>query len=473
MTTIIGRKAEMDALAKYNNSDKSEFVAIYGRRRVGKTFLVSQFNKNFAFETSGIIGGTKKDEMEAFYTSLMLYGYKGKKPRTWMEMFVALRQVLEISRKRGAKVVFIDELPCFDTRCSGFVKALDYFWNTWASKQSNIKLIVCGSATSWMVRNIINNKGGLHNRITHEMHLHAFNLYETKQFLWKKGLKWDNLLVAQTYMIMGGVPYYLDLLDSDKGYAENIDHLFFAKDATMKQEYGRLYSSLFANPKQYKDVVNLLAKNKKGLTRGEIAEKLKTANNGHLTKTLEDLEYCDFIRSYVVLGKNSSTKNNGQIYQLVDQYSLFYHYFDSLRTRDEHYWTFTLGTPTQNTWYGLAFERLLMQHIPQALTAMHLDRVHTEYYSWRSENKKQGAQIDLVIDRADGITDICEAKYSVHEFVLDKTEYNKILKRKEAFDTTVEGKSTRLVLFTTKGMKKNAYSDVFQVTITLNDLYKF
>ena len=473
MADIIGRKAEMVALEKYNHSDKSEFIAIYGRRRVGKTFLVSQFYKSFAFETSGIIGGTKKDEMEAFFTSLCLYGYKGRKPGTWMEMFTALRQMLEANVKRGTRVLFIDELPCFDTRCSGFVKALDFFWNTWASKQNNIKLIVCGSATSWMVRNIINNRGGLHNRITHEMHLHAFSLNETKQFLWKKGLKWDNMLVAQVYMIMGGIPYYLDLLDTDKGVAENIDSLFFAKDATMKQEYGRLYSSLFANPKPYKDVVALLAKNKKGLTRGEIAEKLKTSNNGHLTKVLEDLEYCDFIRSYVVLGKNSATKNNGQIYQLLDPYSHFYHYFDGLRTRDEHYWTFTLATPTQNTWYGLAFERLLMQHIPQALAAMHLDRMHTEYYSWRCDDKRQGAQIDLVIDRADGITDICEAKYSIHEFILDKTEYNRILKRKYAFDTTVEGKSTRLVLFTTKGLKKNVYSEIFQVTVTLNDLYKF
>ncbi|MCF0180451.1 MAG: ATP-binding protein [Bacteroidales bacterium] len=473
MAAIIGRKAEMDALAKYNNSDKSEFIAIYGRRRVGKTFLVSQFYKSFAFETSGIIGGTKKDEMEAFFTSLCLYGYKGKKPRTWMEMFTALRQLLEERKKRGVKVIFIDELPCFDTRCSGFIKALDFFWNTWASKQSNIKLIVCGSATSWMVRNIINNKGGLHNRITHEMHLHAFNLNETKQFLWKKGLKWDNMLVAQIYMIMGGVPYYLDLLDADKGFSENIDSLFFAKDATMKLEFGRLYSSLFANPKQYKDIVILLAKHKKGLTRGEIAEKLKTSNNGHLTTVLEDLEYCDFIRSYVVMGKNSSTKNNGRIYQLIDQYTHFYHYFDTLRTRDEHYWTFTLATPTQNTWYGLAFERLLMQHIPQALTAMHLDRMHTECYSWRCDDKKQGTQIDLVIDRADGITDICEAKFSQQEFSLDKTEHDKILKRKEVFNIAVRNKSTRLVLFTTIGLKKNTYSDIFQATISLNDLFKF
>lgn len=471
MSTLIGRKAEMEALAKYSNSDKAEFIAIYGRRRVGKTFLISQFYKTFAFDTSGIIGGTKKDEMDAFYASLRLYGYTEKKPSSWLEMFVALRKVLESVKKKGIKVVFIDELPCFDTRCSGFVKALDYFWNTWASKQSNLKLVVCGSATSWMVRNIINNRGGLHNRITHEIHLHAFNLNETKQFLWKKGLKWDNMLVAQIYMIMGGVPYYLDLMDSDKGFAENVDALFFAKDAMMKQEYARLYSSLFSNPKQYIDVVGQLAKNKKGLTRNEIAEKLKTSNNGHLTKVLEDLEYCDFIRSYIVIGKDSQTKSNGQIYQLVDQYSLFYHYFDALRTKDEHFWTFTLGTPTQNTWYGLAFERLLMQHIPQALIAMHLDRMHTEYYSWRSNADKMRAQIDLVIDRADGITDICEAKYSQHEYVLDKSEYNKILKRKEAFDTAIDGKSTRLVLLTTKGLKRNAYSEIFQAIITLNDLF--
>lgn len=461
----------MNALAKYSNSDKAEFIAIYGRRRVGKTFLVSQFFKKFAFDTSGIIGGTKKDELDAFYASLCLYGYTEKKPASWLEMFVALRKVLESSKKKGIKVVFIDELPCFDTRCSGFVKALDYFWNTWASKQSNLKLVVCGSATSWMVRNIINNKGGLHNRITHEIHLHAFNLNETRQFLWKKSIKWDNMLVAQIYMIMGGVPYYLDLMDSDKGFAENVDALFFAKDATMKQEYARLYSSLFSNPKQYMDVVSLLAKNKKGLTRNEIAEKLKTSNNGHLTQVLEDLEYCDFIRSYIVMGKDSQTKSNGQIYQLVDQYSLFYHYFDALRTRDEHFWTFTLGTPTQNTWYGLAFERLLMQHIPQALAAMHLDRMHTEYYSWRSNADKTRAQIDLVIDRADGITDICEAKYSQHEYVLDKSEYTKLLKRKEVFDTVSDGKSTRLVLLTTKGLKRNTYSEIFQAVITLSDLF--
>ena len=472
MSTLIGREEETQALARYMNSGKAEFIALYGRRRVGKTFLVLHYFKGkFAFDTSGIIGGTKKDEMDAFYASLLNYGYKGSKPENWMEMFAALRTVLNDSKTRGRKVIFLDELPCFDTRCSGFVKALDFFWNNWASRQDNIMLVVCGSATSWMVRNIINSKGGLHNRITHEIHLHAFTLKETRQFLWKKNMKWDNILIAQVYMIMGGIPYYLDMLDETKSLSENIDTLFFHKDAMMKSEYARLYNSLFNDPKPYVDVIGALAANKKGLTRKEIAERIHTSNNGHLSTILEDLENCDFIRGYYTLGKQ--IKTNGQIFQLIDQYSLFYHYFGKLKTRDEHYWTFTLGTPTQNTWYGLAFERLAMAHIPQILAAMHSDRMHTEYYSWRSNTTTKPAQIDLVIEQADGITNICEAKYSSREFTLDKKEYSNIIKRRDNFDNATNGERTlRLVLITTKGLKANIHADLFNNVVLLKDLFE-
>jgi len=471
MSAIIGRTEEIELLTRYMKSGKSEFIALYGRLRIGKTFLITNFFENkFTFDTSGIISGTKKDEMSAFYNSMCTYGYTGKRPRTWMEMFAALRTLLQNDTSKGRKVLFIDELPCFDTRCSGFIKAFDFFWNTWASRQSDIMLIVCGSATSWMVRNIINNRGGLHNRITHEMHLRAFNLKETKQYLWRQGIKWNNMLVAQVYMIMGGIPYYLSMLDQTKGLAENIDKIYFSENAEMKSEYNRLYMSLFNNPKPYIDVIQLLAKHKKGLTRKEISEKLKTAYNGHLSDVLENLEYCDFIRGYYTLGKQ--VKTYGQIFQLIDQYSLFYHYFDKLKTKDVHYWTFTLGTPVQNTWYGLAFERLAMSHIQQILSALHIDRMHTEYYSWRNNGTKT-IQIDLVIDQADGITNVCEVKYSNKDFVLDKKECNNILNRKGSFeDATNNERTVRLVLITTKALQKNVHSDIFQNVVLLKDLFE-
>ena len=470
MASIVGRAKEISDLNHYLKSGKAEFIALYGRRRVGKTYLITSFFKNsFAFDTTGILEGNKTDEMDAFYTSLQNYGYEGSCPERWMEAFNILRSLLEPKIKRGRVVVFIDELPCFDTPRSGFVKALDYFWNSWASRQSNFFLIVCGSATSWMVKNLVDSRGGLHNRVTHEMHLHSFNLKETELYLKSMHIDWDRMSILRTYMVLGGIPYYLNMLRKDESPIQNIDRLFFGNQAELKSEYGRLYKSLFKSPEKYISVIRALSKNKKGLTRKEIIGLTGLTENGHLSDILDDLVNCDFIRYYNVAGKES----NGGYYQLIDYYTHFYFDFGAKKVKDSEYWSHLLNTPAQNTWYGLAFERVCMDHVPQILRSIGIDRIQTDYYSWRSETTTPKSQIDLIIDRADGIITICELKYSADTYQMTQMEAGKIATRLQNYISEKSPKKgVQTALVTTVGLKPGKNTDAVQCVTVLNDLFK-
>lgn len=277
---------------------------------------------------------------------------------------------------------------------------------------------------SWIVRNIIDNHGGLHNRLTHEIYLKPFTLKETESYLKSRGAKWSKLNVLNTYMVLGGVPYYLSLLDTRQSPAENIDRMFFAEKAVLGAEYSRLYASLFRNPERYMETIEVLAKCKKGLTRKEITKQLKITDNGHFGRVLTDLENCGFIRQYNTFSK--AIKENSGIYQLVDFFTLFYHTFGKNKTTNEHFWSSILRTAKLNTWYGLAFEKVCLTHIPQIKKAIGIDKIHAEYYSWQSKNQDPNAQIDLVLDRADDICSVCEIKYSQGEIRLPKANILKL-----------------------------------------------
>lgn len=470
--SIIGRKEEIALLEKYMSSNHSEFIAIYGRRRVGKTFLIRQYFQNqFAFDMTGIIEGKKAEQMTTFGHALKQYGYKGRKPATWLDAFFALRGLLEQKLEQGKPcVVFIDEMPCLDTPKSGFVHALGHFWNSWAAWQAEIKLIVCGSATSWMVRNIIDNHGGLHDRVTHEIALKPFTLSETEEYFQSFGFPWSRLSVLHTYMAVGGVPYYLSLFNPDESPAQGIDRLFFSENGELQKEYRRLFASLFRNPEPYLAVIKLLAAKPSGMTREEIREQLGGNNNGHLGDLLTDLVYCNFLRKYKV--REKKLKTNSSIYKLVDFYTLFYHSFIGKASMNTSYWTRLQGTPTVNTWLGLAYERVCMAHVSQIKRALGIGSVVTEAYSWRSKDSEHPAQIDLLIERADKMINLCEIKYSETEYSLSQEEYLNIGRRVESFRAAIQTHYGIVpTLITTFGLSRGMYADSIHASVVLDDLY--
>ena len=474
METIIGRLAEIKKLTVAVNSPRAEFIALYGRRRIGKTFLVNHVYKNqFTFKMTGVIEGTLKDQFTAFADAMNDYGFDmPEQPRDWMKAFIMLKNALKQKVNSGERcVIFIDELPAMDAENSNVAGAIGYFWNNWASLHDNIIFIICGSATSWMITNVIDSKGGLHDRITVEMPIHPFTLKETEQYLEDKHFVWNRQMILQAYMVFGGIPYYLSLLDSEESLVQNVDRLFFSQDMQMRREFRRLFNTLYKNPDRYIDIIKALSKSRRGLTRGEIAGVLKSANNGHLGKRLEDLVYCDLIRKNVV--REKEIKRKDAIYQLCDFFSLFYLTFIDRAEVEQHYWAHHVNTPEVNSWMGLTYERICMAHIGQIKHALRIDAISTLNYSWRSKTTSPAAQIDIVIERADKIVNICEVKYSHDEYNLDKEEYDKICKRKNTFIQETGLRHTPwLTMITTEGVAKGKYSEMVQSQVKLDHLFE-
>lgn len=466
-----GRQEEIQVLNNIMASGKAEFVAVYGRRRVGKTYLIQQyFNNNFAFSVTGIIEGNKNEQLYAFTSALIGIGYKGQQPRSWLEAFDALKTALSvISTKEERCVIYVDELPCFDTPKSGFIHALGHFWNTWASLHKNVILIVCGSATSWMIDNIINAHGGLHNRTTRTIYLRQFNLAETELYLKSRKMIWSRQTIVEAYMMFGGIPYYLSLLDPQKSLPQNVDYLYFRKNAELSQEYNRLYASLFKSPEPYIKIVEALSKNKQGLTRNEISSVLKVSSSGTLSKQLENLVYCDIIRRYETK-VNGKPKTNDAYFQLIDLFTLFHLNFRHKLTTDD-YWEQRINTPTINIWQGLAFEHVCMSHIQHIRHALGLDKIAVEYYSWRSSMSPR-AQVDMIIERADRLINLCEIKYCQSEYVITAEEDMKFRNRIAAF---IRESKTRYGILptwiTSYGLFENEYSFNVSYQITMDDLF--
>ena len=467
---FIGREEELQILQNIKTSGEAEFVAVYGRRRVGKTYLIQQFFENdFAFSATGIIDGKKSEEIFAFTSSLINIGYTGPQPKDWLEAFEQLKKTLSQKHCQGRCVIYIDELPCFDTPKSGFVRALGYFWNTWASLRKDVILIVCGSATSWMIDNIVNDHGGLHDRITHAIYLRQFNLSETEQYLKSRKITWTRQMIVEAYMMLGGIPYYLSLLDRRESLAQNIDRLYFRKNAELSQEYHRLYASLFKSPDSYLKIVEVLGKSKQGLTRSEIASSLKIPSSGTLSKQLENLMLCDIIRQYRTK-VNGNTKNNDAYYQLSDFFSLFHLTFSKKNTTED-YWQQHLNTPVLNTWQGLSFEHICLAHIRQIRHVLGLDRIAVEYYSWRSKQAPH-AQVDMIIERADRLINLCEIKYTMVEYLITASEDMKFRNRISTFIRESKTKFSVIPTWITPyGLSQNEYSANVTYQVTMDDLF--
>lgn len=474
--TIIGREREQDELQRYCDSTRPEFVVVYGRRRVGKTFLIREFfNYSFAFYATGTVEGTLRDQLHAFGGFLHEYGCThDDAPSDWLDAFARLRALLESEDVRrdpacGKRVVFIDELPWLDTPRSNFRQALDLFWNGWASTQKDLLLIVCGSATAWITRNLLRSRGGLHNRITGRLYLQPFSLSECEQYFVANDLALSRQQMIECHMVFGGIPFYLDLLDRRLSLDQNIDRLCFARDGALRNEFDELYRSLFRNADGHIAVVRALNQRKAGLTRKEVVRRSGISAGGTFSKTLEELEQCGFVRRY----RDFTKKERGAIYQLIDPFTLFYLRFMEGRLDGEGAWEAYRGTPGYHTWCGLAFEMTCLLHERQLKQALGIQAIASTASAWRSDGSTPGAQIDLVIDRADGVVNACEMKYSQAPYVITKAFDAELRERIETFRReTGTRKAIRLTMVCPYGVSHNKYWGIVQNEIDFEDLFR-
>ena len=438
---LVGRQKELEILNKAALDDKSHFIAIYGRRRIGKTYLVREaYNYSFTFSHAGLSNGNTKEQLYAFFSSLKDAGLKIKRqPKNWLEAFDYLKDLIKQSTEKK-KIIFLDELSWMDTARSDLMMSLESFWNGFASARKDVVLIVCASATSWILSKVIHNKGGLYNRLTEQIHLEPFELNECLNYVSKNNLCLNKEQILLFYMIFGGVPYYWDFIKKEYSLVQNIDNMLFKKDAPLKDEYQYLYASIFKKPETYLKIIETLANKKIGLTRDEIIKETGIGNTGALSNKLEELEVCGFIRKYNTLGNNQ------------------------------------INTPKINTWMGLAFERLCFSHIKQIKKKLGIASVLTEVYSWKINADLDkgliGSQIDMLIVRKDQVINLCEIKYSNSQYVIDKETDLKIKNKINDFIKASKTKCAIMpTLITTYGLVENSYSSIINYVVSMEDLF--
>ena len=470
---IIGRREEIKILKEIYNDEKSNFVAVYGRRRVGKTFLIREsFDYKFTFQHAGLSKGDLKSQLFAFCSSLKDSGFVfKKKPENWLEAFEGLKDVIRKSEDKK-KVIFIDELSWMDTPRCDLMIALENFWNAFASARKDVILIVCASATSWMLSKVVHNKGGLYNRLTTQINLQTFSLKECEDYVKANDLIFTRDQIMQYYMIFGGVPFYWSFLKKGFSIPQNIDNLLFSANAPLKNEFDYLYASIFKNPEVYLKIIEVLALKKIGMSREEIIKNTGIPNSGDLTTKLEELESCGFIRKYRAFGM----KSKNAMYQLIDNFTLFYYQFLKDFSTDENFWSHKINTPLTNNWKGLTFERICLEHIKQIKFKLGISGVHTEVYSWYCKKNEQqgifGSQIDLLMVRDDQIINLCEIKYYGTEYTISAKDDEDI--RKRINDLTKVTKTKHAIyptVITSYGLVQNGYASNVQAVITSDDLF--
>ncbi|GEP94683.1 AAA family ATPase [Chitinophaga cymbidii] len=475
--TIIGRYAEKKILKEMLSSKEAELIAILGRRRVGKTFLIRNYcQKYLVFECTGIHEAGLPEQLFNFSRSLQLAMQSPIPPATpvnWVQAFIFLSDFLATKLKDQPAVVLFDEFPWIHTAKSGFLTAFGHWWNTWASRQPQLKVVICGSAASWMIENILHNKGGLHNRISRTIRLLPFSLKESEDYLISRGVKLDHYQILQLYMAMGGIPQYLKQVDKGQSAHQVIDRLFFEKDGMLKTEFNVLYRSLFDNASHHEAIVRELAKKASGLSRTEVIKACGLTTGGTTTRLFEELEQSGFITQYIPFEK---TSRDG-IYKLSDEYSLFYlKFIDRARATGAGTWHKISQGQSYNSWSGYAFEAICQKHVQQIKKALGIAAVYTEASGWRYTPKKgeAGAQIDLLLDRADHSINVCEMKFANGEFTIDKKYANELDSKVKVFQAQTKTKKTIFpTMITTYGTKQNIYYTGRIVSeVKMEDLFK-
>lgn len=483
---IIGRKEEIHTLKEMLSSKQAEFLAIYGRRRVGKTFLIRNFFEQeevIFFDVTGSKDGPMRDQVKHFIIQIGKIFYKGAKlnlGKNWDETFEILTEAIDSINDNKKIVLFFDEFPWMDTKNSRLIQNLTYYWNQHWSKNSKVKLIICGSSASWIINKVVNAKGGLHNRLTRKIHLSPYKLNETKQYLHSLGIKLNNLQILQIYMVMGGIPYYLSKIEKGLSAVQNIDKLAFRKKSFLLGEFENLFSSLFVDHEIYIKIIRIISEHRYGIGQEELLKKMGPAfqGKGGVNK-LKDLQDTNFIMSF----RPHFNATRGIYYKVIDQYILFYFsWIEPIRNTllekgfSGKYWEKINESPSWNSWSGYTFESVCYEHVNEIRESLGLTPTAIPD-TWRKMTKKgskeKGAQIVLLFERDDDSITICEIKYTDDPFFIDKKYAGELKRKKDVFvEATRTKKQIFLSIVSANGLKKTIYSEeMVDSVVTLNDLF--
>ena len=473
---LVGREKEIIKFKKIMNSGGAEFIAVYGRRRIGKTFLIREFfGSHFVLDFSGAFEVEYDLQLDNFFSEYSRWTVNKREqipPKDWTTAFKYITDYLYSMSRRKRIVLFIDELPWLDTPRSGFVKALEYFWNQHGSKMKNLVFVVCGSSASWMQNKLIKAKGGLHNRVTARIGLQPFTLRETELFIKKKKIKLSRYQIVQLYMVMGGVPHYLKELTKGKSAAQLIDDICFSPDGLLSDEYNQLYYSLFSNAENHISIVEALAAKPNGLVRGDLVRYSGLPDGGTFTRALDDLKDSGFISSY----KPYKKKKKDTVYRLIDLYSLFYlKYIEGNVSKINNQWQSVRNEGSFTAWSGYAYENIWMMHVPQLLQSLEISGTSIEVSSWkyRGDENMPGAQIDLLIERGDDVVHICEAKFSKNEFIITKGDAQELMRKRSVFEYATKTKKLIIttLLTTYPAIQNKHYQDQIHSEADMNALF--
>lgn len=472
---IISRKEEKKELEYSERSKKSELICVYGRRRVGKTFLVEQTFREFAFRAVGLEKGTAKQQLKSFGQRLIEYGDNIKStPKDWFEAFSRLDKVLSKESVRrspnGKKIVFLDEFPWFATKRSDFLVSFEDFWNRRGTLDGDIVFIICGSATSWIIKNVIKNTGNMFQRVTRKIYIEPFTLAETEAFFNDREFGWSREQIAECQMMLGGLPFFFDLMNTSHSLTQNINRLLFDKVALYRDETKRLLEATLSESPVYGQILSKLAFATYGIKKSKLQEETG-ASNGTYSRAIQDLVDCGYIIEY----KKKYEEYNPLYVQLMDPFLLFHYHYLSKDKQINSYEDMISNIGRFDNWRGRAFEILCFNNTHSIKSTLGISGVKTECYSWYNseDDKNERVQIDMVIERADKITNLCEIKYTNEPFEIDASYEQQLIRKRDVFKKkTGTSQELKIVMISAKGLSGKAHTSYISDIITLDDLFK-
>lgn len=468
---MVGRNYEINRLLNSLKSNASELIAVYGRRRVGKTFLIRNiYKEHIKFEVSGLYQGEKEQQLDIFFDELKkvsLRFLEEDRPESWKDAFELLKKYINGLRGKEKKVIFIDEMPWLDTHKSDFRMYFGHFWNTYCEKRNDLIVVICGSAASYMVQNVVSNQGSLHARLTYKLHIKPFTLYETKAFLESKNIHWGHYHILHLYIAIGGIPHYLNKIQKGESVVQTIQRLCFDVTGDLVNEFEEIFESLFTHSSSHISMVRALAQTNKGLTREELIIQSNLHTGGSFTQALEELIASGFVSKYAALNK----KSKNTLYRLSDEYSRFYlKYIEPNKNQGANFWKTLFQSQSYLSWAGFNFETICLKHINQIKKALKIEGIHSVNSSWTSK----GTQIDLVIKRDDHWINLCEMKFHSSEYTIEKNELENLRNKITLFKNETRTKDiVAVTMITTFGITQNAnFHEIVENSFTMDVLFE-